>query len=284
MKHALPPLDGLKVFESAARFLSFTLAAEELCITKGAVSYQIRRLEQQIGVALFRRATRQVYLTEAGQALFKNTRKWFDELDTTLRQVKENDRYDVSIAATTYVAARWLSPRVAKFLEMRPEVSVRFVHDVHASQFRIEDVDIALIWGNCDVSAGADLAAVLPMALYPVCNRKLHRRIQKGEPVESITLLDENRNQDLWEEWFGQPELTNPRQVIEDANVRVQAAIDGQGLILADEMMQSEIHNRLLYAPYASALHGYGYLLRSAPRGNPSPVAADMLQWLVTSI
>ena len=125
MKHHLPSLDALKVFESAARQLSFSLAAQELCITKGAVSYQIRRLEGSIDCALFRRATRQVFLTNAGQQLLLATQQLFSGLTRTLGQIKPADSsYDVHVAVTTYVAMRWLSTRIAGFSEKHPDVSL----------------------------------------------------------------------------------------------------------------------------------------------------------------
>jgi len=98
MKHHLPPLDALKAFESAARHLSFTLAAEELCISKGAISYQIRKLEEVLQCSLFKRSVRQVYLTDAGQRLLHTTRKLFDELDDTLQRLHgENAQAGVSV-------------------------------------------------------------------------------------------------------------------------------------------------------------------------------------------
>jgi len=85
MKHPLPSLDALKVFESAARQLSFSEAARELCITKGAVSYQIRRLEEALDCALFQRTVRQVYLTRAGQQLLQTTQRNFSERYISVR-------------------------------------------------------------------------------------------------------------------------------------------------------------------------------------------------------
>ena len=134
MKHHLPPLDTLKAFESAARHLSFTLAAEELCISKGAISYQIRRLEEVLKCSLFKRTVRQVYLTNAGQALLHTTRKLFDELGDTLERLHgDNSQSGVSVAATTYVAARWLSTHINQFNEQHSEVAVLLQHSVNSA-------------------------------------------------------------------------------------------------------------------------------------------------------
>ena len=121
MKHHLPSLEGLKVFESAARHLSFNLAARELCMSKAAISYQIRKLESTIDCALFKRTVRQVYLTDAGQKLFQTTRRIFKDMEHTLEQLAPNSHeHDVIIGVTTYVAMRWLSPRIAEFSEQHP--------------------------------------------------------------------------------------------------------------------------------------------------------------------
>ena len=93
MKHRLPPLDRFKVFERAATLLSFTAAAQELCVSKGAVSYQIRMLEQEIGVELFNRSVRQVLLTDTGQLLLKSVERAFGELEDSLGRIHHLDPF-----------------------------------------------------------------------------------------------------------------------------------------------------------------------------------------------
>ena len=138
MKHALPSLDALKVFESAARQLSFSRAAQELCLTKGAVSYQIRRLEDALDCALFRRAVRQVYLTEAGQQLLQTTQPLFAELEQTLARIGNSDSgNEVLIGITTYVALRWLSPRLASFSDRNPDIPILMRHTVNDEDFKL---------------------------------------------------------------------------------------------------------------------------------------------------
>jgi len=282
MKHHLPPLDSFKVFEAAGKHLSFSKAADELCLTKGAVSYQIRRLEQDIDTLLFRRTVRQVYLTDAGQLLLHSIQKVFQDLNVALAQLNPQSGYDVSIAATTYVAARWLSPRVAKFLEQNPETSIQFDHSVNNGQFSLDNVDLAVVWGKCDGPMDIHTLMQIPMPLFPVGNPGLANSLQQQPgSLKHTTLLYENRRQDLWLEWFGAATLENPIQVIEDANVRVQAAIDGQGLMLADAMMQTELTSGLLIAPFEKTISGYGYLLKSAGTNPVRTTAAAMINWLM---
>ncbi len=298
MKHSLPPLDGLKVFEAAARHLSFRLAAAELCLSKGAVSYQIRKLEEHIQCPLFMRYTRQVYLTEAGQTLFKCTQEQFARIYETLSILKTNQhKQPVTIAATTYVAVRWLSSRIAQFNQHYPEIMVQFQHAVNSSQFNLKDVDIAIRWCRCNDNSKVKRLLELPMPLYPVCCPKLlertglstHRKINQEAmtttELSKIPLLCEAPSLDLWDAWFSVCglNLNNPRRIISDANVRVQAAIDGQGFILADELMRNEMDNGLLIAPFKEELLGFGYALMCSPARVVNHNVTALREWLIKS-
>jgi len=301
MKHSLPPLDSLKAFEAAARHLSFSLAADELCITKGAVSYQIRKLEEQLQCRLFKRAVRQVYLTDAGQTLLHTTQRLFKDLGDTLSQLSgENQQAGVSIAATTYVAARWLSSRISQFNEQHPDVTILLQHSVNSADFKLGDVDLAIRWGPCKGRADRNRFGEIPMGLFPAASPQLLARYGIDNaiatikpfaaaqlleaPFNQMTLLCEDRPQDTWQEWLdaNMPEplgLENPRRVISDANVRVQAAVDGQGLIMADDLMRNELNNELLITPFLEVLEGYGYALMSSPTRIHGGNASLVKEW-----
>ena len=288
MKHALPSLERLKVFEAAARLLSFSRAANELCITKGAVSYQIRKLEEEIDTLLFKRTVRQVLLTDAGQLLYQCTHRTFSELTETLKRLESGTSKHVSVGATTYVAARWLSPLIAAYSARHPDVSIVLQHTVNSSEFALEEVDIAIRWGRCDGTVAGHKLLELPMPLFPVCSPALRERIGHApgtEGMASIALLCEDRSQDLWEEWAQGLGMISecPRRTITDANVRVQAAIDGQGLVLADELMRTELNSGTLVAPFAHELKGYGYVIMSAPSRSRSANAEALKRWLTSS-
>jgi DNA-binding transcriptional LysR family regulator len=296
MKHHLPPLDSLKPFESAARNLSFTRAGEELCLSKGAVSYQIKKLEEFVQASLFLRTVRQVSLTDEGKLLLASTQSAFLELGNTFNQLKGEARvFDVSVAATTYVASRWLSPRIASFSEKFPDVAVSFRHAVNAADFKLQDVDIAMRWGECTGQPEPARLLELPMPLFPACSPQLLRRLCPSAdgpiaaeallapPWNKVPLLCEDRGLDLWTLWLkpnGQT-LVNPRRVIGDANVRVQAAIDGQGLIMEDALIQYELDNGLLVAPFADQLSGFGYALLNPARRFDNAKARALCDWLV---
>nr|CAA6824382.1 MAG: Unknown protein [uncultured Thiotrichaceae bacterium] len=253
MKHHLPPLDTLKAFEAAGRHLSFSLAADELCITKSAVSYQIRKLEEQVQSTLFKRSVRQVYLTDSGQRLFQTTQQLFKELETTLFRLRDdNQQAAVSVAATTYVAARWLSPRIAHFSELHPDIAIQFLHTVNSADFKLGDVDLAVRWCRCSDRKERNRLRDIPMPLFPVASPGLLKRIgivvdtlplsstQLQQPAQQaqfsqLPLLAEERPQDLWQDWLAYSGLsnTNPHRIISDADESGQAALVGEGVILA---------------------------------------------------
>jgi DNA-binding transcriptional LysR family regulator len=292
-------LDALKVFEAAARQLSFSRAAEELCVSKAAVSYQMRKLETELDCALFKRGVRQVFLTDAGQKLLQVTQRLFGDLQSTIDQIRPVDSsHDVFIGATTYVAVRWLSSRISRFSETSPGISIVLQHAVNSEDFRVQDVDLAIRWDRLTGHGKRGVLKTLPMPLYPVCSAALLARtlgsIQSVKlepwqlakpPLSTTPLLCEARSLDVWQEWYGEQSvpLVNPRRIIVDANVRTQAAIDGLGWTMADGLMQRELDNDSLVAPFHHQLHGYGYLIQAPPGRYCSQDVAALRDWLVST-
>jgi len=148
--YRLPPLNALRVFEAAARHLSFKEAANELSITQAAVSHQIKSLEDYLGVQLFRRAGRGVQLTEAARACLPRLREGFDSLAAAVEMIHERaDETDLEITAPPVFTARWLMPRLADFSRKEPKIDVRVV----ASSKMVDAgaLDSAALVGNLDL-------------------------------------------------------------------------------------------------------------------------------------
>ena len=304
MKHSLPSLDSLKPFEAAARHLSFSLAADELCISKGAISYQIRKLEEEIQCTLFKRSVRQVYLTDAGQTLFHTTKQLFQELNHTLDKLQDNKQQaSVIIAATTYVASRWLSSRISRFNEEFPNINIMFQHSVNTAEFKLDDVDLAIVWSPRNDREDALRFAEIPMPLFPMISpqllhthnlsstKQLNIDTVSQEPLRSIPLLCEDRQEDMWQQWFNSNQtlgstliLTNPHRTISDANVRVQAAVDGQGFILADDLMLNELNNGLLVTPFKETITSYSYAFYASSTRIYSDNALILKDWITKNI
>ena len=145
---ALPPLNALKVFEAAARHLSFTKAADELHVTPGAVSQQIKALEDYVGGRLFRRTKRALLLTDAAQASLPILREAFDKLEEASRILTargDSKRLTVSVAPS--LAAKWLVPRLDRFHERMPDIEVWISADMEVVDFAVDDVDLAIRYG-----------------------------------------------------------------------------------------------------------------------------------------
>jgi len=152
--YRLPPLNALRVFEAAARHLSFKEAAAELHITQAAVSHQIKSLEEYLGVSLFRRAGRGVQLTEAAKAALPRLREGFESLAAAVETVRErSDEAELVITAPPVFTARWLMPRLADFAKQEPKIDVRVV-----ANSRMVDsgaLDSPMIIGTLDLRSDA---------------------------------------------------------------------------------------------------------------------------------
>ncbi len=150
MIYRLPPLNALRVFEAAARHLSFKEAANELSITQAAVSHQVKSLEEYLGVELFRRSGRGVQLTEAARAALPRLREGFDALATAVEQIRERgEETDLAITAPPVFTARWLMPRLADFSRRHPKIEVR----VTGSSKMVDAgaLDSAVLMSNLDL-------------------------------------------------------------------------------------------------------------------------------------
>lgn len=159
MIYRLPPLNALRVFEAAARHLSFKEAANELSITQAAVSHQIKSLEEYLGVQLFKREGRGVQLTEAARAALPRLRDGFDALAASVEMIHVRaDETDLQITAPPVFTARWLMPRLADFAKREPKIDVRVV-----SSSKMVDagaLDSAQLVGNFDLrseSSGVEI-------------------------------------------------------------------------------------------------------------------------------
>jgi LysR family glycine cleavage system transcriptional activator len=148
--YRLPPLNALRVFESAARHLSFKEAAAELHITQAAVSHQVKSLEEYLGIELFRREGRGVQLTEAARASLPRLREGFDALAAAVETIHErSEETELAITAPPVFVARWLMPRLAEFSKLAPDIEVR----VAASSRTVDAgaLDAAALMSNLDL-------------------------------------------------------------------------------------------------------------------------------------
>lgn len=289
-KH-LPPLKSLRAFEAAARVCSFTDAAKELSLTQGAISYQIRLLESSLGIELFLRSARQVSLTDAGHSLFRTTHRLFRELEDEIHSLAPSrDSPILTVSVSTYFVTRWLSKRLGRFINSHPEITIRLQHSVNDPDFTLEEVDLAIQWGiGIDSQSVSEL--LIPSPMIALCAPQLFDAGLDRANLDSLrqqTFLHDQESNDGWSEWLKMAGLgdlgAGSGPVILDPNVRVQSAIDGQGLVLANILLFDDIAAGRLVEPFNVRLGGYGFHLLYAESAKKRSAFLLFRQWLLDEV
>jgi LysR family glycine cleavage system transcriptional activator len=237
---SLPPLTALRAFEAAARHMSFTRAAAELCVTQTAVSHQVKLLEGHLGTALFRRSPRRIALTRDGMAWARELEPVFarlHEANRRLRVRQPQDRPVVSVSVIPSFAARWLVPRLGRFLEQHAGLDVRVSPTEHLVDFAIEAVDVGIRYGSGRYP-GLVVEKLADDALVVVCAPALRARRRLGTTADlrkHVLLHDDAR--ESWARWLDARGVrgvdTARGTVLTDSSMLVEAAVRGQGVALA---------------------------------------------------
>ena len=238
MLRRLPPLNALKAFEAAARSESLTRAAEELCVTQGAVSQQVKALEATLGIKLFVRERQRLVITEAGREYLAVVRDALDRIAMgTERLVQRQTSGVLTVSTSPDFAAKWLVHRLGRFAEAHPDVDLRVSATMHHVDFAREEVDLAVRHGDGNW-AGLGVVRLCSERLFPVCSPKLvsgRNRITTASDLLKFPLL---RLDDwkTWSRWCEAAGLTDPvahGPVLNRASMLIDAAVDGQGVALA---------------------------------------------------
>ncbi len=239
MPRQIPPLNALRAFEAVARHLSFTGAADELGVTQGAVSQQVKKLEAHLGLLMFRRVHQGLLLTDAGQTYLPVVREAFDGLALGTRNLKSRERGGVlTVSVSAGFATKWLVPRSHRFHERHPDIDLRISTSQEHINFARGDVDLAVRHGD---GIWPDLDAVCLMAenVFPVCSPALAEEpggLKAPIDLRHHTLLRSWRP-DYWPRWFAAAGAagavdTTRGPAFNDHSNAIQAAIDGQGVAL----------------------------------------------------
>ena len=261
MLRRLPPLNALKAFEAAARHESFTRAAEELCVTQGAVSHQVKALEAELGVKLFNRERQRLIITGAGRDYLGVVRDAFDRIAVgTERLVQRQSSGVLTVSTSPDFAAKWLVHRLGRFAEAYPDVDLRVSATMHHVDFAREDVDIAVRHGDGNWP-GNDVTRLSPEQLFAVCSPKLlstRHRLSKPSDVLKFPLLHLD-DRTAWAKWlevagFAAAELSQG-PVFNRASMVIDAAVDGQGIALARTTLAAwDLISGRLVRPFSDTL------------------------------
>jgi LysR family glycine cleavage system transcriptional activator len=285
----LPPLNAIKAFEAAARLGSFTRAAEELNVTHGAVSRQIRLLEDWLGTRLFLRTSRNAVLTQVGADLLTEVGPALDRLAAVSQrlQTRAPPAGILRVSALPTFAMRWLIPRMPDFQRRHPAVELRIVTaSTPAEQFRM-DVD-AVISGPSR-QPGWVGNRFLGEARLPVLSPDLMKRCPLRTPADlgQHTLLHAATLCDAWPRWLAAANLADLKpardQVFEHFYFAIQAALEGLGVLIGPvALISDELRVGRLLAPITEpAMRTRGYFFYAPEGSSDAPVIAALRKWLI---
>jgi LysR family glycine cleavage system transcriptional activator len=289
----LPSLNGLRAFEASARLMSFTQAAAELNVTQTAISHQIRRLEEQLGVKLFIRQNRGLALTREAESYLPAVRSAFDDLRLATDRLRRSERdARLTVSTTASLATKWLVSRVAAFQDAHPGLEVRITTSPYLVDFRREEVDIAVRYGR---GSWAGLRAHWLMAerLFPVCAPALlngTRKLRRPEDLAHHILLHTTSFGDDWRLWLtaaGLPQSIAARRglTFDQGFMAIQAAVEGLGVALGrGHLVEADIAAGRLVAPFDVELpQDAGYYVVTPEATADAPNIALFRNWLVAS-
>ena len=263
----LPPLKSLQAFEAAGRHLSFTEAAHELNVTPGAISQQIRALEEYLEIKLFKRMNRVIVLTDAGQLFLPMISRGFDQFNEAVNLVRQK-RSDgpLTITSAPSFVSKWLIPRLSRFKALHPGIDVRIDTSDRLVDFKHEDIDVGIRFGD-GVYPELDTVFLFSFDLIPVCSPELLREgkgLKKVSDLRNYTLLHSNYDEldPGWPDWAMWLKVVDAEGVdsnhgiyFNQSDLLFQAAMEGQGVaLLASVMAEPEIAAGRLVQPFAVRL------------------------------
>jgi len=306
MRRHLPSTQALACFEAAARHESYTRAAQELALTQSAVSRQIQALEEQLGVALFRRTRHGVVLTPAGQRYGRQVARWLQVLEQGTLDVMARQGVGgaLALAAVPTFATRWLIPRLPLLAQQHPDIVVHLDTQTRPFLFADTAYDAALYAGTPEQVAqwpGTQAQLLLHEDVLPVCSPQLLESVatrgrgRAHQPVEpaalaALPLLQQSTRPLAWRQWFDAMGVDAPRALdgprYELFSMLAQAATLGMGVALIPPLLiEAELASGQLVVACPRALPGErAYYLVQPAQQAPSPALAAFGAWLQTVV
>ncbi len=252
MTRRVHPLNSLRAFEASARHLSFVKAAEELYVTPAAISHQVKRLEEYLGVQLFRRLPRGLLLAETGQVLLSELREVFLRLDKAMERVLQSDsRGALTISVAPMFAVKWLVPRLQRFDALHPEIDVRMSSSLGVIDFQRDAFDAAVRLGHGRYP-GLEAVKLFDESVTPMCSPRLlegpHTLHSLDDIQHQVLLHDDSMafdpaapNWDMWLKAAGVSRVDASRGPhFSQPDHALQAAIDGAGVVLGWRYLAAE--------------------------------------------
>lgn len=296
MAERLPPLTALKAFEAASRLMSFQAAAAELSVTPAALSYQIRQLEDHLGLKLFNRLNRAVELTENGRLIQPGIHEAFEHLHRTMRQLRRRQQTNVlTIAAGPAFTAKWLSPRLYRFIGRHPNIDARISASVSKSDLEMDDIDIAIRFGP-GVYPGHYSVKLMDEFMTPLCAPSMlegPNAIRTPEDLQHHTLIHDDTHQGFfilqtWADWLKAAGVTSvdPGRSGLHFNVAdhaLDAAVGGGGVVLGrTSLAEPDMRVGRLVAPFDLRLKtSYSFFIVCLDSRKNEPAIEAFRNWVM---
>ena len=291
MNSPLPPLNALRAFEAIARHLSFAKAADELHVTPAALSHQIRALEEQLGLPLFHRRTRAIELTDAGRLIYPGLHAGFESVRGAMAQLdRSRDGNVLVISATPGLVAKWLMPRLWRFLHAHPDIDARVSASLKIADFAAEGVDVAI---RLSKENHPELYAerLFNDSVLPVCSPRLvEQGLRSPADLPRFPLIHYDipmsmRAPPQWADWFAIADLQGDATrglTVNVADHALDAAVAGAGVSLSFKLIASDdVHSGRLVTPFGPELplaSGYNFV---CPKGHEKrPNVRAFRDWL----
>lgn len=278
MSGNLPAMNSLRAFEAAGRLGSFNLAADELALSPSTVSYRIQKLERELGIRLFERMTRKVSLTDDGHTFLQAVTQCLAELRAGVERISGEALNPLVVTLSTYLATRWLSPRLSKWTSSRRGGPVHLHHDFRDGA---RGSDVVIVWSRDAVfNHSANLLFPTDMSVY--CSPEIVKVMREPDDVLKHPLLAAEPHMDPWPDWMEAAGLEWPDRAkivrMPDSNVRIRAAADGHGVVLANHLIGAEIAAGQLIRPFDVAVRGPGFHVRE--QSTTPERSQDFVRWL----
>lgn len=281
------PLNALQGFEAAGRHLNMRLAGDELNITQSGISHQVRSLERALGHELFEPNRRRLVLTAEGRRLLDTVRQSLDAISATALQLGE-DTYSasLSVAATPAFTSQWLIPRLHRFLNLFPDLSLHTTVLPAENDGRLPKVDVAIVFNQMRFP-GMRVEKLVQLDMFPVCAPKLYvaAEVMDPEALRNATLIHEDDGA-IWARWFaaiGADQISGRRQVhVSSTQDALDLARAGIGFAINDRFIGWRyLAEGALVRPFGERTFTFGeYVLVSQPPDRLSPPAQAFTDWL----
>lgn len=291
MARTLPPLNAIRAFDAAARLASFALAARELHVTPGAISRQIRHLEESLGVVLFTRANRQVRLTPEGTEMFKAVGEALDRLANATAALRSEGRErPLHVMCAAIVAMRWLFPRLRNIHASHPHMPLTFTTTLTTAHSDFDRADVVIRVGGGRFVADLARHRLFDSQLVAVCSPRL---LESGPPLRDIgdlkghTLLTSGLRPHVWRHWLkaaGHGDLAPKRMIeFENSALTYDAAEKGLGVTLAERaFINEDLRRRSLVIPLPQVLTGdEAFYLVYPKQSERKPHLAAFRDWVL---